>query len=60
MTHHLEEIPTAFDRTVLLAGGRIVGAGPIADQLTDGRLSDLYGVALEISHRDGRWSAVSR
>ncbi|MGK2928543.1 MAG: ABC transporter ATP-binding protein [Acidimicrobiales bacterium] len=60
VTHHLEEIPTAFDRTVLLAGGRIVGAGPIADQLTDDRLSDLYGVALEVSHRDGRWSALSR
>lgn len=59
VTHHLEEIPTGFDHAVLLHGGRIVGAGPIAEQLTSGRLSDLYGVPLDVSARDGRWSAVS-
>lgn len=60
VTHHLEEIPPAFDRAVLLAGGMIVGAGDAADQLTSDRLSDLYGVPLDVTCRDGRWSAVSR
>ncbi len=59
VTHHLEEIPVAFDHAVLLAAGRIVDAGPIAQMLTSDRLSDLYGVALDVRCRDGRWSAVS-
>ena len=60
VTHHLEEIPPAFDRVVLLRGGTIVGAGPAAEQLTSARLSDLYGIDLDVSSRDGRWSAVAR
>lgn len=59
VTHHLEEIPPAFDRVVLLAQGRIVAAGPTADLLTSERLSDLYGVALDVRCDDGRWSARS-
>jgi iron complex transport system ATP-binding protein len=59
VTHHLEEIPAAFDRVVLLAGGRIVGQGSTASLLTSERLSDLYGVALTVACRDGRWSAVA-
>ncbi len=34
VTHHLEEIPPAFDHVVLLADGRIVGLGPAAELLT--------------------------
>lgn len=59
VTHHLEEIPPAFDRVVLLAGGRAVGVGPASALLTGARLSELYGVALDVQHRDGRWSAVA-
>ncbi len=59
VTHHLEEIPSAFDRVVLLAEGRIVGQGPATALLTSERLSDLYGVALDVTCRDGRWSAVA-
>ena len=60
VTHHLEEIPAAFDRALLIAGGRVVAAGPIGQQLTGERLSELYGIELEVSARDGRWSAFSR
>ena len=60
VTHHLEEIPPAFDHAVLLSAGTIVGAGPAADQLTASALSDLYGIDLEVSVRDGRWSALAR
>ncbi len=60
VTHHLEEIPAGFDHAVLLRDGRVVGAGPADEMLTDDRLSDLYGVALTVGRRDGRWTAISR
>jgi iron complex transport system ATP-binding protein len=60
VTHHLEEIPPAFDRAVLLSGGTIVAAGPVADLLTGPSLSDLYGIDLDVTCRDGRWSALAR
>lgn len=59
VTHHLEEIPPAFDRALLLSGGRVAGAGPAGELLTGERLSDLYGVGLDVTCRDGRWSAVA-
>jgi len=59
VTHHLEEIPPAFDRAVLLSGGRIVAAGAAVDVLSSGSLSDLYATPLRVAHRDGRWSAVA-
>lgn len=60
VTHHLEEIPPSFDRVVLVSGGRIVAAGAAADMLDSDALSGLYGVALDVHRRDGRWSAVAR
>lgn len=59
VTHHLEEIPPAFDRAVLLSAGRLVAAGAAEQVLTSATLSDLYGVALDVTQRDGRWSAVA-
>jgi len=59
VTHHLEEIPPAFDRAVLLSRGRLVAAGSATDVLTSASLSELYGVGLAVARRDGRWSAVA-
>ena len=59
VTHHLEEIPPAFDRAVLLAGGRIEAAGPVDAVLTSARLTALYGVPLDVRRDAGRWTAVS-
>lgn len=59
VTHHLEEVPQAFDRVVLLDGGRIVDRGPTSELLTSERLSDLYRVPLDVRCVDGRWSARS-
>ena len=59
VTHHLEEIPPAFDRAVLLSHGTIAGAGPIQGQLTSERLSDLYGVGLQVRESEGRWTALA-
>ncbi len=60
VTHHLEEIPAAFDHAVLLRDGRVESAGPIGEQLASDRLSDLFAVDLDVRCADGRWSAASR
>ncbi len=57
VTHHVEEIPTSFTHAVLLRAGAIVYAGPLADVLQADRLSDCYGIGLEVGYHDGRWSA---
>ena len=59
VTHHLEEIPPAFDRAVLLSEGRITASGTAGDLLTGARLSALYGIPLRVRRDDGRWSAVA-
>lgn len=59
VTHHLEEIPTAFDRAILVRDGKIVSAGSVAEQLTSERLSDLYGIALDVHFANGRWTALA-
>ena len=51
MTHHVEEIPAAFSHVLLLRGGRVVAAGPIADTLTEEALSDTFGMALRLESR---------
>ncbi len=60
VTHHLEEIPPGFGHALVLAGGRIVAAGPIADVLTDAVLGAAYGLPLRVESRGGRWTARRR
>ncbi len=57
VTHHLEEVPPGFDRSLLLSGGRVVAAGPTEDVLADGPLSDAYGIRLRVSREGGRFTA---
>jgi iron complex transport system ATP-binding protein len=57
-THHLEEIPRGFDRALLLAGGRVLAAGPTADVIADGPLSAAYGLPLRVTQRNGRYTAA--
>ena len=57
VTHHLDEIPPGFTHAMLLAAGRIVAAGPIAQVLTSDRLSACFGLALDVEHRHDRWRA---
>ena len=51
ITHHIEEIFPEIDRVILLREGRILADGPTTANLTDDRLSELFGrpVAVEIS-----------
>lgn len=41
------------------SAGTIVYAGPLEDGLTDERLSDLFGMPIEVQHTHGRWSAYA-
>ena len=40
VSHHVEEIPPGFGHALVLAGGRVVAAGPIEDVLTAPVLSE--------------------
>jgi iron complex transport system ATP-binding protein len=57
VTHHVEEIPQGFTHALLLADGHIVAAGPIAEALTAEKLSETFGMRIELTERDGRFSA---
>lgn len=57
VTHHVEDIPTSTTHLLALAEGRPLANGPIDDVLTPALLSELFGVAVELDRRDGRWSA---
>ncbi len=61
VTHHVEEIPAGFTHAMLLAGGRIHAAGPIAEVVTGERLSEAFGLPLVVStSEDGRFAARAR
>ncbi len=57
VTHHLEEVPPGFERALVLARGRVVAAGPIAEVLGDVALGAAYGIPLRVSRAGGRWTA---
>jgi iron complex transport system ATP-binding protein len=59
VTHHLEELPPAVDDAVLLRGGRVVAAGPVAGVLTDAPVSEAFGLAVRVARDGGRWRAVA-
>lgn len=44
VTHHVEEIMPAFDRTLVMQQGRIVASGNTSDVITAELLSKVYGV----------------
>jgi len=57
VTHHVEEIPTGFTHALLLAGGRVVSAGPLREALTAGALSETFDLDVTLEERDGRFAA---
>lgn len=59
VTHHTEEIPDHFTHAMLLAGGRIVEAGPIGEVIDEATLSAAFGLTLRLERRDGRWLSWS-
>jgi len=57
VTHHVEEIPPGITHVLLLADGKVTAAGPIAETLTDQRLTATFGLPLAVQCTAGRWQA---
>jgi iron complex transport system ATP-binding protein len=57
VTHHLEELPQTTTHALILAEGRVVASGPALDVLTSATITAAFRHAIDVEHRDGRWSA---
>ncbi|GHF09434.1 ABC transporter ATP-binding protein [Pseudolysinimonas yzui] len=57
VTHHVEEIPPGFSHVLLLAGGAVTAAGPIGEVLTSENLTATFGLPIELTSSDGRFTA---
>ena len=60
VTHHVEEIPQGFTHALLLAKGEITASGPIDKVITSKRLTETFGLPLELSRDKGRYSARAK
>jgi len=60
VTHHVEEIPSAFTHALLLADGAVKASGPISEVITAEKLSETFGVDLELTETAGRFAARAR
>lgn len=60
VTHHVEEIPPGFTHALALRDGHVIAAGPIDEVLSDGPLSEAFGLSVQVSHDGGRWTARAR
>jgi len=59
VTHHLEELPASTTHALLLRGGRVLAAGPVANVLTTDLASTCFGHPVTVNHHAGRWAAVA-
>jgi iron complex transport system ATP-binding protein len=59
VTHHVEEIPHGFTHVLLLRGGQVVDAGPLAATLTGEALSTCFRLPLALERFGDRWTARS-
>jgi iron complex transport system ATP-binding protein len=53
VTHHLPDIIPEIDRVILLREGQVFADGCKTEMLTTGRLSELFGLPVELTRRDG-------
>jgi iron complex transport system ATP-binding protein len=53
VTHHVSEIIPEIERVVLLRAGQVVADGPKTEMLGSSRLSELFGVPVQLSRHDG-------
>jgi len=56
VTHHLSDLIPEIDRVVLIDHGRIVADGPKREVLVGARLSELFGLPLELTEREGYYN----
>lgn len=55
--HHVEEIPLGFTHVLIMRNGSIVAAGPIDKTLTAQNLGVAFGMRLDLTQADGRYTA---
>jgi iron complex transport system ATP-binding protein len=60
VSHHVEEIPPGFTHVLLLRAGVVVAEGPLASTLNEENLSLAFGIDLELSQLDDRFTARRR
>ncbi len=60
VSHHLDELPHAVGKVVLLKGGRVIDQGPPDCLLTSASLSGLFDCRVEVFKSDGRFVASVR
>jgi iron complex transport system ATP-binding protein len=48
VTHHLEELPSGLTHALLLREGRVAAAGPIDEVLVSERVSQAFGLPIEV------------
>lgn len=60
VTHHVEEIPSAFTHALLLANGAVHASGTMSEVITADNLSDVFGLELDVTEKDGRYTARAR
>ncbi|MFC3448348.1 ATP-binding cassette domain-containing protein [Amycolatopsis speibonae] len=54
---NLEEIPATATHALMVRRGKVTGAGPIDEVLTDEGLSACYERDVQVHRIDGRWAA---
>ena len=58
VTHHLPDIIPEISRIVLMKDGQVFHDGPKDKVLASPRLSELFGMPIEVVRRDGYYAAV--
>lgn len=60
VSHHVEEIPPGFTHALMLRQGKVMAQGPLERVVTQEALSETFGMALVLTHDDGRYAARRR
>lgn len=57
VTHHVEEIPRGFTHVLLLSGGKVVSSGTLDEALSAESLTEAFGIDIELTQDEGRYTA---
>jgi iron complex transport system ATP-binding protein len=60
VSHHLDELPYAVGKIVLMKGGRVVGQGSPEELLASDHLTRLFDCRVDVIRNDGRFLASVR
>jgi iron complex transport system ATP-binding protein len=56
VTHHLSDLIPEMERVILLSKGSVAADGPTKEVLTEQRLSEVFGLPLQLSERNGYYN----